>query len=61
MKASEMIKVLKEHPDFEVVMSEERIDYANNHINVSDFTVIDFCDIGYSDKVLIFDIGKRGK
>jgi len=57
MKAKDLIKILSEHPEFEIeacYVSEPK--QGDKFLNISKFKVDDVADIGYSSKVILLNL-----
>lgn len=56
MKASELIEILKDYPDFEIEPTLSKPDGSKWGFSVTTFKIKGLTDIGHSEKKIILDI-----
>ena len=60
MKAKDLIKILENVPEFDVVVTLTTVNPKEGWgLNYRNFNITEYNDIGYSDKVVLFEIEDR--
>lgn len=57
MRASELIKIFEENPDFEVAVVTTSV--VNDRPCYQTYNIIGLADVAYSDKVIVLDSEKQ--
>tara|TARA_S200002703_G_scaffold83596_1_gene72028 strand:+ start:887 stop:1072 length:186 start_codon:yes stop_codon:yes gene_type:complete len=58
MKASELIEILSQYPDFEIQASLFQADGSSYGASLQNFELKGIADIGYSDKIIKLDFSE---